>query len=111
MAAVEALERRGSWDGSIVAHAADKRIVVHVNVSSFCIALQRNKGGSDNRLAGLLRFRGVIALPVDRGHLAAHCAQISGQLATMVNGVDETHLEKEPGRALESPAKIHGSNQ
>src|SRR6266481_4129924 len=58
-------------------------------------------------LGGLFGQGGVVAFAIDGGDFAAHGAEIGGELAAMVNGVDEAELEKEDGGLLDHAAEVH----
>jgi len=58
-------------------------------------------------LSGFFGLGGVVAFAVDGGDFAAHGAELSGELAAMMNGVGEADLEKEDGGLLEHAAEVH----
>src|SRR5216683_1372011 len=62
-------------------------------------------------LGGLFGQGGVVAFAVDGGDFTAHRAEIGGELAAMVDGVDEAELEKEHGGLLDQAAKVHDFDQ
>ena len=62
-------------------------------------------------LSGLFGQGGVVAFAVDGRDFTAHGAEIGGELAAMVDGVDEAKLEIEYGGLLNQAAKVHDFDQ
>ncbi len=58
-------------------------------------------------LGGFFGLGGIVAFAIDGGDFAAHGAEIGGELAAVVNGVNEAELEKEDGGLLDHAAEVH----
>jgi hypothetical protein len=58
-------------------------------------------------LGGFFGQGGIVAFPVDGGDFAAHGAEIGGELAAMVDGVNHAELEKQDGGLLDQAAEVH----
>ena len=58
-------------------------------------------------LGGFFGQGGVVAFAVDGGDFAAHGTEIGGELAAMVDGVNQAELEKQDGGLLDQAAEVH----
>src|SRR6202022_5042036 len=59
-----------------------------------------------SRFSRGFRGGGIVAFAIDGGHLAAHGAEIGGELPAMVNGVVQRKIENRYGGHLHQSAKV-----